>query len=583
MKKILGLLLLVLSALVLVSCTEAEAQIARLTVTPPTKVEYEVGESFDAAGMVVKAIYTDGTDKTLDDTEYTVSGFSSVSAGLVTITVTYEEVTQTFGIAIFDQEAPETALAIKVLSAPDQQFYSVTDEFDATGLEVEVTYSSGRKEVLDASEYELSGFRQGIIGKYDVVVKFGELEASFYTEVRTKTVQGLTANSIKVGNTATISGPYEFIGKPFVAGMKAAFEVVNEAGGIDGRMIEYINEDDGFDANVGITNTGKLINEHQVFALVGHFGTPTVSATIPTIREVGIPMIYAATGVNNLYTERNPLDPVMPVQPIYLTDGRIMTARALKEAVYGPNKDQKLGATDKVGVLYSTALDGTSIREGVEIEARTQGVNSNFTYVSFDPENTAQLTTSIQSFKTAGVKAIIVASNQVGFKAVIGTMQSEQLNVPAFTSYVNADVTAVDANTDYAFDIYTNAWVDILSEEGQASAGVFVAAIMGASFLSESDQTAYASNSFAIAGYIAAINFIDGLKRVEANGQELTWESFIKAMEEGPLDIPMGGTVDFSDGKRWGIASMSLLRYNIETNTFDLVQPIETLEEIQNK
>ncbi|MFA7417903.1 MAG: hypothetical protein WCZ19_05105, partial [Acholeplasma sp.] len=265
------------------------------------------------------------------------------------------------------------------------------------------------------------------------------------------------------------------------------------------------------------------------------------------------------------------------------TDGRIMTARALKEAVYGPNKDQKLGASDKIGVLYSTALDGTSIREGVEIEARTQGVNSNFTYVSFDPENTAQLTTSIQSFKTAGVKAIIVAANQVGFKAVIGTMQSEQLNVPAFTSYVNADVTAVDANTDYAFDIYTNAWVDILSEEGQASAGVFVAAIMGASFLSESDQTAYASNSFAIAGYIAAINFIDGLKRVEANGQELTWESFIKAMEEGPLDIPMGGTVDFSDGKRWGIASMSLLRYNIETNTFDLVQPIETLEEIQNK
>ena len=47
------------------------------------------------------------------------------------------------------------------------------------------------------------------------------------------------------------------------------------------------------------------------------------------------------------------------------------------------------------------------------------------------------------------------------------------------------------------------------------------------------------------AGYIAAINFIDGLKRVEANEQDLTWETFIKAMEEGPLDIPMGGTVDF--------------------------------------
>lgn len=583
MKKILGLFLLVLSALVLVACTETKVEIARLSVTPPTKVEYEVGEAFDATGMVVKAIYTDGTDKTLTSSEYALSGFSSATPGLVTVTVTYNEVTEKFGVAIFDKDAPETALAIRVLSTPDQQFYTVSEEFDPTGLEVEVTYSTGRKEILDASEYQLLGFKKGIIGKYDVVVKFGDLETTFFTQVRATNVQGVTDTTIKVGNTAAITGTYSFIGIPFVAGMKAAFEVVNEAGGIDGRLIEYVNRDDGFDANVGITNTGKLINEDKVFALVGHFGTGTVAATIPTIREVGIPMVYAATGVNNLYFEVSPLNPVMPVQPIYLTDGRIMTARALKEAVYGPNKDQKLGANDKVGVLYSAALDGTSIKEGVEVEAKTHGVNGNFIYQVFDPQNTAQLTTTIQSFKTAGVKSIIVAANQAGFKSVIGTMQAEQLNVPTFTSYVNADATAVDANTAYTFDIYTNAWVDILSEEGQASAGVFVQAIMGASFLTEAERTAYAGNSFAIAGYIAAINFIDGLKRVEANEQDLTWETFIKAMEEGPLDIPMGGTVDFSSGKRWGIASMSLLKYNSTSKTFDLVKPIETLETIQNK
>ncbi|MBN2540149.1 MAG: hypothetical protein JXB08_01345, partial [Bacilli bacterium] len=60
---------------------------------------------------------------------------------------------------------------------------------------------------------------------------------------------------------------------------------------------------------------------------------------------------------------------------------------------------------------------------------------------------------------------------------------------------------------------------------------------------------------------------------------------------------PMGGTVDFSDGKRWGIASMSLLQYAfvlgdnpattdvVETDypleSFNVVQPIETLEEIE--
>ena len=583
MRKIVALLLTVFAAFGLAACQEAEVTVSRLVVTPPTKVEYEVGETFDATGMEVKAVFSDGTDKVLTASEYTVTGFTAATAGLVTLTVSYEGVTQTFGIAVFNPDAPEVALGLTLKSLPDQQIYNREEAFDATGLVVEVTYSTGRKAILTSAQYTLTGFKQGIVGKYDVVVAFEELSASFYSEVRAVTVQGITDTTIKVGNTATISGTFAFVGVPFAAGMKAAFEVVNEADGIDGRTIEYINKDDGFDGTVGLTNTKQLINEDKVFALVGHFGTPTVSATLTTIREAGIPMVYAATGVNVLYTERSPLDPVMPVQPIYLTDGRVMTARALKEAVYGVNKDQNLGANDKVGVLYTTAADGTSIKEGIEIEAKTQGVNDNFIYATFSATETASLTQTVQNFQSAGVKAIIVASNQAGFKAAIGKMHEVGVAVPTFTSYVNADATAVEKDTPYTFDIYTNAWVDIVSEAGQADLVQFATAIANASFLSEAEKTAYAGNSYAIAGYIAAINFIDGLKRVEESGKELTWESFIKAMESAPLNIPMGGTVDFSDGKRWGIDSMSLLKYNPTTDLFEQVRPIETLSEIQAK
>lgn len=581
MRKIVALLLTVFAAFGLAACQEAEVTVSRLVVTPPTKVEYEVGEAFDAAGMEVKAVFSDGTDKVLASTEYTVTGFTTASAGLVTLTVSYEGVTQAFGIAVFNPDAPEVALGLTLNSLPDQQIYNKEEAFDATGLVVEVTYSTGRKAILTSADYTLTGFKQGIVGKYDVVVTFEGLTASFYSEVRAVTVQGVTDTTIKVGNTAVLAGFWSFVGAPFAAGMKAAFEEVNEAGGIDGRTIEYINKDDGFDGTVGLTNTKQLINEDKVFALVGHFGTPTVSATLTTIREAGIPMVYAATGTNALYTERSPLDPVMPVQPIYLTDGRIMTARALNEPLFGANKDQLLGANDKVGVLYTTAADGTSIREGIEIEAKTKGVNDNFIYASFSATEPATLTATVQSFQSAGVKAIIVASNQAGFKAAIATMDQVGVVVPTFTSYVNADPTAVDAAIDYAFDIYTNAWVDIVSEAGQADSTLFVTAINNASFLSPEEKTAYLSNSFAIAGYIAAINFIDGLKRVEESGKELTWESFIKAMESAPLNIPMGGTVDFSDGKRWGIDSMSLLKYNPSTDIFEQVKPIETLTEIR--
>ena len=90
-----------------------------------------------------------------------------------------------------------------------------------------------------------------------------------------------------------------------------------------------------------------------------------------------------------------------------------------------------------------------------------------------------------------------------------------------------------------------------------------------------------AANSFAIAGYIAAKIFIEGLERV--GDGVLTWESFIKALESEAVSVPMGGSVDFSGGKRWGIDSMSLLKYNPTNYTFEKVREIETLAQIQAK
>ncbi|HAX03253.1 MAG: hypothetical protein A2Y45_01170 [Tenericutes bacterium GWC2_34_14] len=581
MKKIIALLMLLAASFGLMACTEEEVTVDRLSVTPPTKVEYIVGDEFDATGMIVKAIFSDGTDRTLTANDFEVTGFSSTAAGLVTITISYEDVEATFGIAVFDPEAPEEALSLNVVSVPTQQIYNKLETFNPAGLVVEVTYNTGRKEVLESSEYTLSGFVQGSVGRYDVVVTFEELTTSFYAEVRNVTVQGVTDTSILVGNTATISGGYSFIGLPFSYGMRAAFEEVNDAGGINGRNINYINKDDGFDGTVGITNTRQLVNEDKVFALVGHFGTPTVSGTLGFIREVGVPMVYAATGVNVLYRERAPLDPVMPVQPIYLTDGRIMTARALNESIYGANNDQALAGDAKVGVLYTTDDAGMSIREGIEIEARTQGKNANFIYSSFATTETAALTTAIENFRSSGVQVVIIATNQVPFKAAIGAMQTVAFNVPVFTSYVNADATAVNAATDYTFPIYTNAWVDIFSDKGTADVTEFVTAIQNASFLTEGEKTSMAANSFAIAGYIAAKIFIEGLERV--GDGVLTWESFIKALESEAVSVPMGGSVDFSGGKRWGIDSMSLLKYNPTNDTFEKVREIETLAQIQAK
>ena len=56
--------------------------------------------------------------------------------------------------------------------------------------------------------------------------------------------QGVTDTSILVGNSAATSGAYAPVGVPFNAGIEAYFKMVNDAGGVDGRNIEFTHIDD---------------------------------------------------------------------------------------------------------------------------------------------------------------------------------------------------------------------------------------------------------------------------------------------------------------------------------------------------
>lgn len=395
--------------------------------------------------------------------------------------------------------------------------------------------------------------------------------------------QGVSDTTIKVGNTAATSGAFAVVGVPFNDAIKAVFKQVNEAGGIGGRTIEFVTYDDGFDAATGAALTEKLVEEDEVFALVGHFGTPTVSATVDYIQEYGVPMVYAATGINALYFESSPGNPVLAIQPIYLTDGRVMAARAFHEDIYN---GAKLADDAKVGVLYTNDDAGVSILAGVEAEAVVAG-RELITEAVAD----GTYATAVQKLKDAGVSVVILAMNQGPFKETLVAMNDAQLEVPVFTSYVNADVTAVD-HTKYSVNrpIYTNAWVDVFSEKGLSDSEQFVACITAAD-LSDEQKMSYYTNSYAIAGYIAATVFVEGLKRCDEAGVVLTWDNFIAQMESGPFSIPMGGTVDFSTGKRWGIDSMSLLQYTFAipedgteaVEAFEKVREIETLTEIESK
>jgi hypothetical protein len=91
--------------------------------------------------------------------------------------------------------------------------------------------------------------------------------------------------------------------------------------------------------------------------------------------------------------------------------------------------------------------------------------------------------------------------------------------------------------------------------------GAFIAYWFGAEEWAAEGVSAYFLNSYAMAGYVSANVFCQGLARM--TGKTLSWEDFINAMEEAPVNVPMGTNVSYADGQRVGIDALAVNVYTL--------------------
>jgi branched-chain amino acid transport system substrate-binding protein len=90
---------------------------------------------------------------------------------------------------------------------------------------------------------------------------------------------GVTADTIKIGFFGALTGPYYLYGKLVMNGADVVYNEVNRAGGIHGRKIQTVREDDACDAATAIAAAKKLIHQHQVFMVHGGgCSNPTIAA-----------------------------------------------------------------------------------------------------------------------------------------------------------------------------------------------------------------------------------------------------------------------------------------------------------------
>ena len=102
--------------------------------------------------------------------------------------------------------------------------------------------------------------------------------------------QGVSADAITLGAFGPITGPAAYIGLAGRDGAAMAIREINAAGGINGRKLEMIFEDDGHSPAKALAAVKKLVDEDKVFALFCAAGSNGTIGTVDYVKEKGIVM-----------------------------------------------------------------------------------------------------------------------------------------------------------------------------------------------------------------------------------------------------------------------------------------------------
>ncbi len=338
------------------------------------------------------------------------------------------------------------------------------------------------------------------------------------------------------GQSAALSGPAAALGAGMRLGLLAAFEEVNRAGGVNGYALKLESLDDRYEPESAINNTRVLIDERQVFALVGAVGTPTSIAAQPISTELGVPYIAPYTGAGFLRdTQRAPN--VINLRASYDQETEEMVARLSED----------LGI-QRIGIFYQNDSFGRAGLKGLRAAAERRGwdLTEEVSYL----RNTEAVKVAVLDLRRADVEAVVIIG---AYKPAARMIQwARRLNFNPY--FVNISFIGSSA---------------LAQELGPDGAGVYVTQVVPFPFSPELPlisryQAALAqidpesSPSFvSLEGYLAGRLVIEGVRLA---GENPTRQGFLQALREaGTIDLD-GFALNYGDEDNQGSDQVYLTR-----------------------
>ncbi|MGV3573168.1 MAG: ABC transporter substrate-binding protein [Ramlibacter sp.] len=360
--------------------------------------------------------------------------------------------------------------------------------------------------------------------------------------------QGVTDTEILLGDILPLTGPPALLGVAHNLGVKVAIAEANAAGGINGRKLRLLSEDDGYVPSRTIQGVRKLINSDKIFAFTSISGTGQAQAAMPLIKQTGIPAMAPITTYEGLYK---------PVIKNVFAVGYDMTDAV--EQLVSKMADRYPG---KKWALISQDDDyGENVRAGFDRVVKAKKLNVVSTQIY--KKGQSDFSSEILKVKQAGAEALM-AGGVLG-ENVTMTKELERAGhkIPVGVTYVSRVPASAKMMGSAGENVYT---VDYVYLENSPQAKPFMEKV--AKHLSPEEQAKV--NRYTFTGYAATRALFDAMGRC---GKNLTWDctnaelAKVKNLETGVMT-----PISFSATDHLAAPKLFLLKADPAAATYKAVE-----------
>jgi len=336
------------------------------------------------------------------------------------------------------------------------------------------------------------------------VLTFGAAALAFALGAQAE--PGISKDTIKLGSYLPLQSGLAAGATQMKEGTEAYFKWVNDNGGVNGRKIDWIVENDSYNPQQTVAVVKKLVDRDDVFAVVSTLGTVTNLAVLPFLHQRGVPVINPAGGHVNL---NKPKDKnVFGILPLSSEIGESMADYALA----------RLGAK-KIAIFFQNDQFGKDQRDGaVEyLKKKNLAPAAEASYVPADVDISAQVIALRQAQPDAVLLAVIPKHGSLFMK------EAQKLGWKP--KIVGHNTMADPVVTDLAGDALEGIYVNLMTAVDSMDTPQVKQANEILSKYSPKTKPGY----YPYLGMAGAKIFVEGAKKA---GQDLTRAKLIKALED---------------------------------------------------